>query len=415
MKGIWAITSAAALLLAGCGSNDNPVITGQPVNGSVPGGAPPSPAVSSGGAGGTGGGAGDAVEGADYVIMSRVRFLDQQGFDQPVEAFSMMFPRNWRTEGGVLWGNIGACRGELIRSQVKATSPDGAYHFEVPLMRSFAWSDEPMLVQSMQAGARAGGCQVNAPFPAQQFVEGYARQDLRAQAANIRADEARTALLRTLDDQANQSSRQFGSNSQQESTAALADVTWPDGAEGILLGTVTNIVMKQPNYMGGRPTTISTTVAIPYLMKCPAGKRAECLQWLNLFMTSHRTNPVWDQARTQFMTRLSKIEHAGRMERIRLMGEQSRAYARAQSDASDQRMRDWENRQASQDASHKRFVQSIREVETWRDASGPIELSSGYANAWSRGDGSYLLTNKPGFDPNSAFREQRWTQMQREQ
>jgi hypothetical protein len=58
------------------------------------------------------------------------------------------------------------------------------------------------------------------------------------------------------------------------------------------------------------------------------------------------------------------MEHQGRLETIRLMGEQAAAYAKAQSDASDRQMRDWEKQQASQDGQHKAFVQTIREVET---------------------------------------------------
>ncbi|MBN8729236.1 MAG: hypothetical protein J0L64_01755 [Acidobacteria bacterium] len=415
MKGNWAMAAGAAILLAGCGGNkENPMITGQPVNGSAPGGATVSTAFA--GSAGSGAGVdGSAATSGEYIIMNRVRFLDQQGFDQPVEAFSMLFPKDWRTEGGIVWGNVGGCRGEFTRSQVKATSPDGKFQFEAPLSRAFQWADDPMMRQSLQAGAQAGGCQLNQPFNAQQFIEGYARQDLRAEASNVRLDENRMQLARVLDQQANSISRQSGGQSSQETTMALGDLRWPDGSEGIMVATVTNMILRSPNYMGGGATTMSSTSATPFLMRCPAGRRAECSQWMNLFMTSHRVNPIWREAKDRFLTQLGQIEHAGRMERIRLMGEQSRAYARAQSDASDQRMRDWENRQASQDASQKRFIQTIREVETWRDASGAVELSSGYANAWSRGDGSYLLTNKPGFDPNSAFREQRWTQMRREQ
>jgi len=100
------------------------------------------------------------------------------------------------------------------------------------------------------------------------------------------------------------------------------------------------------------------------------------------------------------------------MDRIRLMGEQARAYAQQRSEASDQQMRDWERSQASQDASHERFVKTIREVETWSDgANGRVELTSGYDHAWSRGDGSYILSNSPNFDPSSVFQDQQWKPM----
>ncbi|HRP00558.1 MAG TPA: hypothetical protein PLN54_14075, partial [Flavobacteriales bacterium] len=75
-------------------------------------------------------------------------------------------------------------------------------------------------------------------------------------------------------------------------------------------------------------------------------------------------------------------------------------------------MRSWEQQQAAQDRQHTQFVQTIREVETYRDGTGTVELSSGYEQAWSRGDGTYILSNKPGFDPSSVFQDQNWQQMQ---
>ncbi len=398
-----------AAILVGCGSSNNPAITGQPITGQP---------IAAQAAGSTGSGAPQGqstasapgyVEGADYVILSRVRFLDEMGFDQPVEAFSMLFPKGWRTEGGVKWGNVGGCRGEYIVDHVKATSPDGAYQFQAFPVRSFQSTDDQMLLQTMQAGAQAGGCQINRPFNAQQYVEGFARRDLQAQVSNVRVDEAKMAMARQIDQQLNAS----GGNTQRETTRALGDVTFPDGSEGILQGMAINMIMRQPNYMGGGTTTMTSTIALAYLMRCPAGRRDECMKLMTVIMTSHRVSPIWRAAKDRFLTQLGNMEHAGRMERIRLMGEQSRAYAKAQSEASDQRMRDWENRQASQDQQHKNFVQTIREVETWKDANGSVELSSGYAQAWSRGDGSYVLSNKPGFDPSSAFQDQAWKPMQR--
>jgi hypothetical protein len=63
---------------------------------------------------------------------------------------------------------------------------------------------------------------------------------------------------------------------------------------------------------------------------------------------------------------------------------------------------------------HTSFVQTIREVETWRGADGRVELSSGYDQAWSRGDGSYIVSNSPTFDPRAAFQDQNWTELKRE-
>jgi hypothetical protein len=346
--------------------------------------------------------------------MERRRFLDEQGFDRPVEAFSLVFPKDWKTQGGVVWRGVQGCRGDIVSNRVSASSGDGSLRYEVSPSRTFIWTNEPVLLQGMQIGAQRGGCQINQPFDALQYIQGYASKDLHATASNIRLDESRLPMMQQMDAQANAIARQYGNNSEQKTTIALGDVQWPDGRQGILHVGVTSAVDRKPNMMTGQ-TTVMTTTSVFYcvLMSFPKDRREEATKLAGMLQTSFRQNPVWKDAKDRFLTNLGNIEHAGNMERIRLMGEQSRAYAKAQSDASEQRIRSWESQQASQDQQHKQFVQAIREVETWKDSSGTVELSSGYSQAWSRGDGSYILSNSPTFDPSSALQDQRWQEMKR--
>ncbi len=77
-------------------------------------------------------------------------------------------------------------------------------------------------------------------------------------------------------------------------------------------------------------------------------------------------------------------------------------------------MRNWEASQQSQDRMHTNFVKAIREVETYKDVTGTVELSSGYNHAWSRGDGSsFIMTDNPNFNPSSVFQDQQWKEMQK--
>ncbi len=377
------------------------------------GGGTASPAA--GGSASSAAAASGFVEGKDYVLLERARLLDRDRFDRPVEAFSMLFPRGWTIEGGVKWRGLGDCRADIVSNQVTATSPDGAIRYDVVPSRSFVFSDDSMIMQALQAGARAGGCAVNPPFDAVQYVNGYAQQDLHAQASDVRPDESRAAIAQQVDAQANAVARQFGNDSQQRTTFAFGTLRWPDGTEGILHVGVTTIMNRKPNLMtGGVGTDSSTTVFYCVLMRFPAGRRDEATKLFGMLQSSYRQNPVWKQAKEQFLTNLGNMEHQGRMETLRLMGEQAAAYAKASGEAADQQMRNWESQQAAQDRQHTSFVQMIREVETWKDGGGSVELSSGYGQAWSRGDGSYILSNAPTFDPSSVFQDQRWQEMKRE-
>jgi len=352
---------------------------------------------------------GPAVEGRDYLAVKRIRFLDNNGFERPVEAFSMLFPRAWNVQGGVRWGSLAGCRGEIVANIVKAASPDGSIRMEVFPIRSFNFSNNPQMMQLLQTGAQSGGCRVNAPFDVSRFIEGFARMELGGQASNIRIDNGRQPGMQQIDQQANNVARQYGNNSQQTTGIAYGDVKWPDGSEGIIHAVASTVISSQANVM-----MATTTIPHCILVRFPAGRREEGSKLLEMAMASHRVNPIWQEAKTQYLNTVGNREHGERMERIRLEGERARAYFEAQNAASDRRMRDWERQQNSQDRQHREFIQTIREVETWRDSSGSgVELSAGYSQAWSRGDGQYILSNKPGFDPRSVFQDQGWSPMVR--
>jgi hypothetical protein len=68
-------------------------------------------------------------------------------------------------------------------------------------------------------------------------------------------------------------------------------------------------------------------------------------------------------------------------------------------------IRSWEQKNAASTADYSKnndgFGQYLRGVDSWTDGDGnKVELTSGYSNAWSKSDGSYILSNNPAFDPN---------------
>jgi hypothetical protein len=399
--------SLACLLLLAAACDTSP--------GDGAGGEPGAVASAGAGAGGASG-SGDArfVEGEDYVVLERVRILDEQGFDQPVEAMSVLLPRGWRTESSVRWRGLGECRGDIVTWQMTATSPDGAIRFVVLPTRTFVASQDAMTQQAMVAASRQGGCAVSAPFEARQYLENLARTELGASAvSDVRDDEALRPLLEKMVAQANATAQQYGNRMRQSGSAVYGTLTWPDGARGLANVGVSVMETAATDYYGAPAGSATTMVFHQVYIRYPPEREAEVLRIFGTIVSSHRMNPVWVQAKESYLTKVGNAEHAGRMERIRLMGEQAAAYAKAQSEASDARMRDWERRQASSDASQARFIQTIREVETWKDASGsPVELSAGYSHGWSRPDGSIILTNNSLFDPAVAL-QQNWERMEK--
>jgi hypothetical protein len=62
----------------------------------------------------------------------------------------------------------------------------------------------------------------------------------------------------------------------------------------------------------------------------------------------------------------------------------------------------YRQRSQSQDRISRSFSEYIRGVETYRNPyeNRPIQLPSGYANAWVNRSGEYILSPQAGFDPN---------------
>lgn len=412
-------TSAAALVLLAllalaCNFGDGGE-AGQTGGGYPQGQTGAGPLQAGAGAGVPGRAASGLVEGKDYVVFERVRLLDEQGFDRPVEAMSLLMPRGWRTAGGVRWKSVNECRGEMITWQFSADSPDGQIQYRVLPARSFAYQEDPMLRQAAIAEARQGGCGVSQPFSAEQYIEYWARTELGgATVSNINTPEAMQAGIDQLDAQANATSRQYGTNVNQTSKVVFGTLTWPDGTRGMAQVLVQNAVNRGVGMFDGQPNGWSTTsIPLRAYIRYPPAREDEAIKLFKTFGVTHRINPVWQQAHQQFMTRLGNAEHAGRMERLRLQGEQAAAYAKSQSDASDARMRDWERKEASSDANQRSFIQTIREVETWKDPNGgAVDLSAGYQHGWSRPDGSVILTNSSLFDPAVEF-QQDWSRMEK--
>jgi hypothetical protein len=355
------------------------------------------------------------VEGKDYIVLERVRFLDENGFDRPIEAFSALVPRGWRAEGSIRWKTVNECRTEIVVQQVTVTSPDGAIRYMLLPVRDFAFSQDRMVQQTLLAQAQQGGCAVSQPFTAAQYLEQLASKGLGgATVSNVRKDESLQAFLDKFSADSNAASRQYGSGTSQSGTGVYGTLTWPDGSKGLArVGVMVKMNQSRDMYSGSPTGFSSTTVFHQSVIRYPPAREAEALKIYGTISTSGRINPVWKQAKEAFLTNVGNNEHAARMERLRLMGEQSRAFAKAQSEASDARMRSWERGQASSDASQSSFIQTIREVETWKDGEGnPVELNAGYSHGWSKPDGSYILTNNSNFDPAVEL-HQDWSRMEK--
>lgn len=374
------------------------------------------------------------VEGKDYVVMERVRFMDNQGFEQPAEAFSVLLPKGWRHEGGITWKDMNACRGEMVTAQWSASSPDGQIRFTSLPLHTWGSASDPMMQQSMMYGAQNGGCEYGGPMPAEEYLrQVFGPRSL--QGATITEVKENAAARQEMDRQSQRTIdalRQMGGNPEVQNSAITARLKWSDGTEGVAFCSVTNVVNTTQDMYSGMMQQTTTSVSERNFIRHPAARKDEAERFLTNAQSSYRTNPAWKQAVDNFFvqmrnqqdmmhrqrmaaidaqTRANTAAHNQRMANIQAQGAASTAAHNDRMASMDNQMRSWESQQSSQDRMHTSFVQTIREVQTYQDGSGKVELSSGYDQAWSRGDGTYILSNSPSFDPSSVFQDQNWQEM----
>jgi len=384
------------------------------------------------------------VEGKDYVVLERVRFMDEQGFESPAEAFSVLLPKGWKHEGGVSWKGMQECRGEMVSATWSASSPDDAIRFVSLPLRTWGSASDPAMQQMMTAQAASGGCETGGVMSAEQYLRKiFGPREL--QGASIVEVKANDAATREMDQHSQKTKAEiakYGGRAEIKNSAVVARLQWSDGSEGIALISVANVI----NSLGSGNRFTSSMATERSFIRFPAARKDEAERFLTTVKSSVRTNPEWKRSVDGFFVRLRENQDAQHRQRMAAIDQQTRANTAAhnqrmnniqaqgaantaahnqrmnnmdtqmqswksQQSSQDAQLRSWESQQSADDRMHKRFVQTIREVETYQDSSGTVELSSGYDQAWSRGDGTYILSNSPGFDPSSALQDQNWKEM----
>ena len=296
-----------------------------------------------------------------------------------------------------------------------------------------------MMLQQMQMMQQQGGCEIGSAIDATRYMrEVFAPRELQgATIVDVRDNDPATRELRDQAARNMPKLQQYSGGGQidVEADAVIARLRWEDGTEGLALVSVLNFITDMPNpFTGGMQRLVNGNATERSYIRFPAARRAEAETLLANLKSSYRTNPQWKEAIDGYFARMRQQQDVIHHQRMAAIAEQTAANARGhaqrmadiqrQGDANtarfqqrmagmDSSMRSWEATQSSQDRMHTAFVQSIREVETWQGGDGKVELSSGYSQAWSRSDGSYILSNSPSFDPRAVLQDQAWQELKR--
>lgn len=362
------------------------------------------------------------VANRDYTEFTRVRILDRQGFSQFAEACSMLLPKGWNYEGEIIWTAPGqACAGTNLSVQTR--SPGGDSSFDILPNFTWGWSADPQVNAFNQQHGQGRFCSTGQPLDAEQFIRQVWASELEnPEISDFKMDQDAVSSMHLEDEKRRMEMMRYGSAGVEfKHTAITARAKWADGKRGILFCKVTNAANYVPNKYNGSINVDYMSAASRMLYTFPESEMDKAEQLMSVIVTGMRTNPAWKQAVEGYWRDVREKNHIVHIGKIRMMDEQTRQIAEQtirqgnqRLKDMDQQMRSWEAKQSANDRMHNNFIKTIRGVENYQDATGTVELSSGYNHAWSRGDGtSFIMTDNSNFDPSSVFRDQNWEEMRK--
>jgi hypothetical protein len=364
------------------------------------------------------------IEGKDYNVFDRVRMMDNQGFTQAVEAYSLLIPKGWQHQGEIMWTMPGqTCAGN--NTWLKISSPDKKFSLDFLPNIILSWTTNQQLLQwNMSNQGNSQYCIFNQPIGAEQYFRSAFVQELgNPQIVKVESNNAVATELQNLMEKGKAELMQYGAAGVQGYASAVnAEVKWNDGTEGfVILGASIIEVLIANTYNGTYDKSYTTAITKKAVFKYPAAEKEKAKSLFAVIMASMRSNTAYNDAINSFWRQVRQEKNRVHWEKIKLMDEQTRqigeraiAQGNQRLKDMDSQMRTWEASQASQDKMHTEFIKTIRGVENFRDETGKYEMVSGYNHAWSRGDGtSFVLSDNPNFDPAFVFKDQAWKQMKK--
>jgi hypothetical protein len=294
-----------------------------------------------------------------------------------IEAYSLLVPAGWKTEGGVQWFPDHSIQANLL---MRITDPETGAAIEFLPCQNFSWQP----TYSIPPGANYLGDIRWPPIEdAPEFIRTFYFNNALA-----RLQAARIVATENLDKVADQISLATG----QQARCGRVRYEYRDGGR-VWEEDVYVILSYAPmrfmtRWYGGA-----------YSFRTHQGQLDRLTPVMNTSINSLRKSPEWFgflmYVQNLFLDRMAQgIRNAGRISDTitRNTAEIGKMYEDSYRSANE-----------SQDRIGRSYSEYIRGVETYRSPyeGRPVQLPSGYDGVWVSRSGEYILTNQPGFDPNA--------------
>lgn len=342
-----------------------------------------------------------ATPAEDVLRVQRVEIIDRTGFEQPMPAVAIMVPAGWQAGGEVLWRIDQQCV-RAYAPTLQARAPDGSAAIE--LAPTDGWSAaSPGLPQP-------GGCPQATFQDAQQYLQAWVGQ--HRPGAEILEYQPRPDKSRVLAQNEWQ-----GGGARSWADSGVVRIRYPEDGRTVYETAATIITVHYTRMSAGVGRTWETMQGQAHGVLAWRSTDAEVPpRSFDLVWSTLRSVPEWQARITQAEQQMAAEREATQREILRIQGQMAREnleHIRRRGEIRRQAMQDveamrnetWRSTQATQETMHRNQVRAMREVQGYQDprTGNIVELPHHYNHAWQLRDGTYVLTDNPGFDPRRAL------------
>ncbi|MFN0184129.1 MAG: hypothetical protein ACKVQR_09965 [Aquabacterium sp.] len=326
--------------------------------------------------------------------VKRVEMIDRQGFDRPMTAATMLVPAQWRHEGAVQW-RVGSQCHPTQNFRLRAQAPDGSAQIELGPGEGWGVSSLGGQVQDCSPGAFADG---------REYLTGWVQRHRPG---------ARILGWHPRPDKVGPPQQFNGPNStmQTRQDASRMSISWSDQGREVheILSVFTQVIDSQ---VGGAGMMVRTRQGMAFgVLSWRSNKGPVDVRTFDTLWDTFRRDPAWQarinagnaaMARENADThnKIMQIQAQTSRDTLNAMAQRGENARRTREEIADGQMRGYQARDASTDRMQRDNVRTIREVDVFRGSDGRgFELPHHYPHAWKLKDGSFVLTDSAGFDP----------------
>lgn len=351
---------------------------------------------------------GDGASGqqnAQVIRLKPASCVDTYGIG--LEVFRMLIPADWRFSGGIQWPVQNPAMPAVV--SFKVTSPTGTEEMEGFPNCMFFWTNNQMLLNMFPVGSRYFGAEVRPVMGAADYLQKVLIPRFRQNVSNLRIVEVAPLpeIARLLTPQA-QMGMSVSFDAAKVKIEYQMNGVWMEEEIYALIGAM---AFQVPGAYG-TPTNINWGPDFQFSFKMRKGQMGTYSKLFQTMVKSFRVNIQWFNRYTQVVETLIQMQ----IRQIHTIGKISEIISRTHAEISAGIQESYEKRQIVYDRINRNFSQYIRGVDSYYDPikQQPVELPSGYKNAWANAFGEYIVSDSLTFNPNQGSNVT-WQQLLRRQ